>query len=176
LHGTAECPYTSQWDAPFPLKIASSHGSGPPCNTWFFGPARAHNRNCISIGSAVLQSSLVCQTDRQTDHATRSVIVGCIYLHSTAMRPNDRRQWSLQFETIRRQRRLATTRNIKMCLLTSAWHSVWRVHRVVGITCQRRRYDGFTLRHSFWRSSAFGTHSANFDAASHLATRRGMSR
>jgi len=30
--GTAECPYTLQWDAPFPLKIAPSlpmGGSGP---------------------------------------------------------------------------------------------------------------------------------------------------
>jgi len=24
---TAECPYTLQWDAPFPLKIAPSHGA-----------------------------------------------------------------------------------------------------------------------------------------------------
>ena len=32
--GTADCPYTLQWDAPFPLKIAPSHGgSGPPSNT-----------------------------------------------------------------------------------------------------------------------------------------------
>jgi len=33
---TAECPYTLQWDAPFPKKIAPSYGgSGPPSNTWF---------------------------------------------------------------------------------------------------------------------------------------------
>jgi len=25
-HGTAECPYTLQWDALFPHKIAASHG------------------------------------------------------------------------------------------------------------------------------------------------------
>ena len=24
---TAECPYTLQWDAPFPLKIVPSHGA-----------------------------------------------------------------------------------------------------------------------------------------------------
>ena len=28
-------------------------------------------------------------TERQTDHATRSVTIGCIYVRSTAMRPND---------------------------------------------------------------------------------------
>jgi len=64
---TAEYPYTLQWDAPFSLKIAHSHGgSGPPSNTWFPGPTRVLNRNGISIGSAFLQGSLVWQTDRQT--------------------------------------------------------------------------------------------------------------
>ena len=51
---TAECPYTLQWDAPFPLKIAPSHwGSGPLSNTWFPGPTLVLNPNDISIGSAV---------------------------------------------------------------------------------------------------------------------------
>jgi len=27
---TAECPYTLQWDAPLPLKIAPSHGDLDP--------------------------------------------------------------------------------------------------------------------------------------------------
>jgi len=45
---------------PFPLKIALSHGAaGPPANTWFPGPTRVLNPNGISIGSAVLQGSLV---------------------------------------------------------------------------------------------------------------------
>jgi len=38
---TAECPYTLQWAAPFPLKIARSPGeSGPPSNTptWVRNP------------------------------------------------------------------------------------------------------------------------------------------
>jgi len=104
-------------------------GSGPPSKTWFLGPARFLNSNCISISSAVF-AGLTCvtdrPTDRPTDHATRWVTIGCIYVRSTAMRPNNKQQWSLQFETTRRRRRLATTRNIKMCLLTSVWHSVWR--------------------------------------------------
>ena len=119
---------------------------GPPCNTWFLRPIRAHNANGILIGSAVfaqttvslyftmgrpfspknlplpmggsgphlthgspgppksstqkaarsvqpfLQGSLVWQTDRQpTDHATRSVRIGRIYVRSTAMRPNNKK-------------------------------------------------------------------------------------
>jgi len=46
----------------------------------------------ISIGSAVF-AGLTCVTDRQsdrlTDHATRSLTIGRIYLRSTAMRPNN---------------------------------------------------------------------------------------
>ena len=106
--------------SPFPLNIAPPMGgSGPPSKTWFLGPAPVHNPNCISIGSAVF-AGLTCVTDRPTDHATRWVTIGCIYVRSTAMRPNNKRQWSLQFEITRRRRRLATTHIIKMCLLTSA--------------------------------------------------------
>ena len=50
---TAECPHTLQRDAPFPLKIAPSHGgSGRPFNTWFRGPTRVFNPNGILITSA----------------------------------------------------------------------------------------------------------------------------
>ena len=64
---TAECPYTLQWDAPFPLKIAPSHrGSGPPSNTWFPGPTQVLNPNGISMGSAVLVG-LTSVTNQQTD-------------------------------------------------------------------------------------------------------------
>jgi len=56
---------------PFPLKIATSHGGcGPPSNTWFLGPNRVLNLNGILIGSAILQGSLVWQTDRQTEKAS----------------------------------------------------------------------------------------------------------
>jgi len=34
-------------------------------------------------------AGLTTVRDRQTDHATRSVTTGCIYVRSTAMRPND---------------------------------------------------------------------------------------
>jgi len=77
-----------------PSKIAPSHGvSGPPSNTWFPTPTRVLNPNDISIGLAVLQGSLVSQTDRPTyrptNHDTRSVTIGHIYVRSsTAMRPN----------------------------------------------------------------------------------------
>ena len=67
----------------------------PPCNTWFLAPTRVLNANGISIGAAVF-AGLTSVTDRQaadrpTDHATRSVTIGRIYvrLRSTAMRPND---------------------------------------------------------------------------------------
>jgi len=75
---------------PFPLKIAPSHGFGPwtPSNTWFLGPTRFLNQNGISIGSAVF-TGLTTVRGRPTDHATRSVTKGRIYVRSTAMRPNN---------------------------------------------------------------------------------------
>jgi len=50
---TAQSAYTLQW-VPLPTRIALSHGDlDLPCNTWCFGPMRAHNPNGTSIGSAV---------------------------------------------------------------------------------------------------------------------------
>jgi len=48
--------------APFPPKLPLSMvGSGPPSNTWFFGPIWAHSPNGISIDSAVFaQMSAEC--------------------------------------------------------------------------------------------------------------------
>jgi len=67
---TAECLYTLQWDALFPLKIAASHGGiWTPSNTWFFRPIRVLNPNVISIGPAV-SAGLTIVTDRQTDKQT----------------------------------------------------------------------------------------------------------
>jgi len=61
-HGTAECPYTLQWDAPStPLKIAP--------NAWFIGPTRVLNPNGIKIGAAVF-AGLTSVTDPQTDRET----------------------------------------------------------------------------------------------------------
>jgi len=63
--------------------------SGLPSNTWFLGPIQVHNPNGISIGSAVLQGSLVWPSNRPPDHDTRSVTIGRIYERRTAMRPNN---------------------------------------------------------------------------------------
>jgi len=74
----------------FPLKIDPSHGgSGPPSNMWFVGLTRVINPNGISIGAAVF-AGLTSVTDRLTDHATRSVTIGRIYVCSTAMWPKNR--------------------------------------------------------------------------------------
>jgi len=80
----AESPYTLQWALLSP-KIAPTHGgSGPPSNTWFPGPTWVLSPNGISISSAVF-ARLTSELDRPTDHATRSVTIGRIYLHSTVM-------------------------------------------------------------------------------------------
>jgi len=65
-----------------------------PSNTWFLGPIRVLNPNSILIGAEVfagLTSVTDRLTDRPTDHATRSVTIGLIYVRSTAMRPNNTR-------------------------------------------------------------------------------------
>jgi len=59
-----------------------------PCNTRFLGSIEAHNPNGISIASAVF-AGLTSVTDRQTDHATRSVTIGRVYVCSTAMQPKN---------------------------------------------------------------------------------------
>jgi len=67
-------------------------GSEPPSNTWSLGPTQVLNPNGISIGSAVfagLSSVTDRQTDRQSDHATRSLTIDRIYVRSTAMRFNN---------------------------------------------------------------------------------------
>jgi len=70
---TAECPYTLQWDAPFPLKIAPFHGGiWTPSNTWFSKPTWVLNPSSISIGSAVF-AVLTSVTDRQTDRPSYSL-------------------------------------------------------------------------------------------------------
>ena len=63
-------------------------GIWTPSNTWYPGPTRGFNPNGISIGSAVF-AGLTIVTDRQTDHASRSVTIGRICVRSTAMRLNN---------------------------------------------------------------------------------------
>jgi len=54
----------------FTLKIAPSHGgSGPPSNTWFLEPTRAHNTNGVSIGSAVFLHLVKCRRACQACHS-----------------------------------------------------------------------------------------------------------
>jgi len=88
---TVECPYTLQWDAhsfpkicPFPwedLDPRLTHGSP--------GPPKSSTQTAARSVQPFLQGSLVWQTDRPTDHATRSIRIGRIYVRSTAMRPNN---------------------------------------------------------------------------------------
>jgi len=79
---TAECFYTLQWFACFPLKIASSHvGIWTSCNTWFIGPTRVRNANgklIVSVVFAGLTSVTDWQSDRQTDRPRYSVRCGVI--------------------------------------------------------------------------------------------------
>ena len=63
-------------------------GSGPQSNTWFPGPTQVLNPKGSSIGAAVF-AGLTSVTDKPTDHATRSVRIGGIYVGSTAMQPNN---------------------------------------------------------------------------------------
>jgi len=61
-------------------------GSGPTSDTWFLEFSGVLNPNGISIGAAIFAQH-TSVTERTTDHATRSVTIGHIYVHSTAMWP-----------------------------------------------------------------------------------------
>jgi len=64
---TVECPYTLQWDAPSPPKIAPPHnGCGPPSNNGFLGSPESSTRTAARSLQPFLQGSLERQTDRQT--------------------------------------------------------------------------------------------------------------
>jgi len=52
------------------------------------GPTQVLNPNSSSNGAAVF-AGLTSVTDRPTDHTTRSVRIGRIYIRSTAMRPKN---------------------------------------------------------------------------------------
>jgi len=89
-------PFVHRWPQSVPVLYNGSPTSklpllmadlDPPSNTWLHGPTWLLNPNGTSIGSAILEGSLVWQTDRATDHGTRPVTIGRIYVRSTAMRP-----------------------------------------------------------------------------------------
>jgi len=71
---TAQCPYTVQWDGPFPAQNCPQSNMWLPeqSNTWFPGPTRVLNPNGISIGSAVFVW-LTSVTDTPTDRSRYSV-------------------------------------------------------------------------------------------------------
>jgi len=84
----AECPYTLQWFACFPFKIAPCHGgSGPHVTHGSLDPPECWTQRATRSLQQFLHGSLVWQTDRPTDrptdHATRSVTIGRIYVRST---------------------------------------------------------------------------------------------
>jgi len=66
-----------------------------PPNTCFLGPTRVQIPNGISIGSTVFAGLTTV-----TDHATRSVTIGRIYVRSTAMRPSNW-YWSKRDDALR---------------------------------------------------------------------------
>jgi len=69
---------------PFPWRDLDPHLiHGSP------GPPKSSTQKAARSVQPFLQGSLVWQTDRPTDHATRSVRIGRIYVRSTAMRPNN---------------------------------------------------------------------------------------
>jgi len=73
-HGRYSLYFTMR--CPFLIKIAPFHGgSGLHLYTWFLEPTQARNPNGISISSSVF-AGLRAVTDRQTDHAIRSVTIG----------------------------------------------------------------------------------------------------
>jgi len=93
---TAECPYTRQWAAPSP-KIANFHGDlHPQIIQDSLGLPESTTQTVFRSVQLSLQSSRPwqtdrptdIQTDRQEDHANRSVTIGRIYVRSAVMRPN----------------------------------------------------------------------------------------
>ena len=70
----------------FPLPIG---GLDPHLIHGFPGPPKSSTQTASRSVQPFLRGSPVWQTDRPTDHATRSVRIGRIYVRSTAMRPNN---------------------------------------------------------------------------------------
>ena len=79
---------TLQWATLSPKIPLPMGRSGLSSNTCFPGPIRVLNPNSISIGAAIF-AGLTSVTDSATDHTTRFVTVGRIYVRTTAMRHNN---------------------------------------------------------------------------------------
>jgi len=87
---TAECPYFTM-GRPFPPQIAPFHNiwvSESPFNTRA-NPSPQRKRHIHRFSRFCRAQYCDRQTNRPTDHATRSVTVGHIYVRSAAMRPNN---------------------------------------------------------------------------------------
>ena len=83
-------PYTLQWSALCPLIIAHFMGDVDRHLIRFLGRPECLTQIASRLGHPFLQSSLLWQTHRPTDHATQSVTIGCIYyVCITAMQPNN---------------------------------------------------------------------------------------
>jgi len=124
--------------SPFLLKIAHLCAeSGYPSNTCFLGPTWVHNPNGISTGSAIFAGSLLWQTNRPTDHTTRFVTVGCIYICSTAMQPNN------EVLHNRRVRQLRTLYDDWMSAVTFVTCSGEFVERSADVAGARERWELF---------------------------------
>jgi len=70
-----------------------------------FGPPESTTQTASRSVQPLLQGSLLRQTDRRTDLATRSVTIGRIYVRNTAMPPNNNK-WSMQFDIRPHRRRI----------------------------------------------------------------------
>ena len=63
--------------------------SGPHLMHGFLSPPESTTQTASRSVQPFLQGSLLWQTNGPTDHATRSITIGHIYVCSTAMRPNN---------------------------------------------------------------------------------------
>ena len=97
---TAVCLCTLQWDAPSPPQTSPFPWGDldPHVIYGSLGPPESSTQMAVRSVQPFLQGSLVWQTNRAkdrgqtrdwpTDHTTRSVTTGRIYVRSSAMQPN----------------------------------------------------------------------------------------
>jgi len=83
---TAECPYTVQWAPISPQNFPFPWGSGPHLTHDFLGPFEPTTQWHLNWLSHFCRAH---DPDQQTVHTSPSVTIGCIYIHSTAIRPNN---------------------------------------------------------------------------------------